>query len=95
MRDVRDRSQPITKEAMERARDELILRRDTHLDVLIDRLKEARVAHIIDAVIAGERRPTPFPTEDVKYATDLGLITEKNGILQIANPIYQEAVWGL
>lgn len=91
-REVSDCVQPITKEAMERARDALILRRDTHLDVLIDRLKEERVAHIIDAIIAGKRRPVPFPSEDVKYATDLGLITEQNGVLQIANPIYQEVI---
>ena len=91
-REVPDRLLPITKENMVQARDALIMRRDTHLDVLIDRLKEERVAHIIDAIIAGKRTPIPFPSEDVKYATDLGLITEKNGILQIANPIYQEVI---
>lgn len=92
MEQLRDRSQPITKELMERAREALILRRDTHLDVLIDRLKEERVAHIIDAILAAARKPTPFPSEDVKYAIDLGLISEQNGILQIANPIYREVI---
>ncbi len=92
MRDLVDRSQPIQKEDMIRAREALIFRRDTHLDVLIDRLKEERVAHIIDAIIAGKRTPVPFPSEDVKYATDLGLITEQNDILQISNPIYQEVI---
>lgn len=91
-REMPDLSQPITKELMICARDALIARRDTHLDVLIDRLKEERIAHIIDAIIAGKRTPVPFPSEDVKYATDLGLITEQNGILQIANPIYQEII---
>lgn len=57
---------------MESAKDALILRRDTHLDVLIDRLKEERVARIIDEILAGARKPAPFPAEDVKYATDLG-----------------------
>jgi hypothetical protein len=91
-REVPDRSKPITKEAMLQARDALILRRDTHLDVLIDRLKEARVANIVDAIISGKQTPVPFPSEDVKYATDLGLINEENRILQIANPIYQEVI---
>ncbi len=91
-KEVCDREKPITKEAMERARDALILRRDTHLDVLLDRLKEERVANIIDAILAAKRSPMPFPTEDVKYATDLGLITEQNGVLQIANPIYREVI---
>lgn len=75
-----------------RAQNALILRHDTHLDVLLDRLKETRIAGIIDAIIAGCRTPSPFPAEDVKYAIDLGLITEENGILQIANPIYQEVI---
>mgnify|MGYP001166118169 CR=1 FL=1 len=92
MEELRDRSKPITKEVMERARESLILRRDTHLDVLIDRLKEERVAHIIDAILVGAKRPTPFPSEDVKYAADLGLISQQNGILQIANPIYREVI---
>jgi hypothetical protein len=92
MRDIPTRSQEISKEDMERAREALILRHDTHLDVLIDRLKEERIAHIIDAILAGTESPTPFPSEDVKYATDLGLISLKNGILQIANPIYQEVI---
>lgn len=90
--DVNERSQIITKDVMKRARESLISRRDTHLDVLIDRLKEERIAHIIDAILVGARRPVPFPSEDVKYATDLGLITEKDGILQIANPIYREII---
>lgn len=91
-REVPDRARPITLDAMMKAREILILRRDTHIDVLIDRLKEERVARIIDAIIAGEKTPKPFPFEDIKYATDLGLITEQNGILQIANPIYKEVI---
>ncbi len=91
-REVPNRSQTITKEAMVRAREALILRQDTHLDVLIYRLKEKRVADIIDTIISGEKSPTPFPSEDLQYATDLGLISEQNKILQIANPIYQEII---
>lgn len=59
-REVPDRSNPIDKEAMVRARDALILRHDTHLDVLIDRLKEERIANIIDAIILGSARQSPF-----------------------------------
>lgn len=92
IRDLKDRSIEINKEAMQRARDVLIFRRDTHIDVLLDRLKEERIANIIDAIIVGKQRPTPFPSEDVKYAIDLGLISEQDGVLQIANPIYQEVI---
>ncbi len=89
---INDYSEFITKELVAQAKDTLILRRDTHLDVLIDRLKEERIARIIDAILVGARKPTPFPTEDVKYAIDLGLISEQKGILQIANPIYREVI---
>lgn len=89
---VCDCSQSITLEDMQRAREALILRHDTHLDVLIDRLKEERVANIIDAVLAGLRKPTPFPAEDVKYAMDLGLISQQKEGLQISNPIYREVI---
>ncbi|MEI6791063.1 MAG: AAA-like domain-containing protein, partial [Myxococcaceae bacterium] len=51
--DIKDRTQPITKEVFERARDTLIARRDTHLDVLIDRLKEPRVHRVISAILLG------------------------------------------
>lgn len=89
---VRDRTQPITEDVLRNAREELIIRRDTHLDVLLDRLKEARVAHIIDAIIAGQRRLGLFPADDLKYATDLGLVSMCNNELKIANPIYQEII---
>lgn len=91
-RDLRARDQPVTKDVLMRAREELILRRDTHLDVLLDRLQEERVVNIIDAILAGKRKPDPFPTNDVKYASDLGLITKREGMIAIANPIYQEVI---
>src|SRR5436190_12177134 len=52
-RDITDRSKIITKEIIEQAKETLILRRDTHIDVLVDRLAEPRVRNIIDAIIAG------------------------------------------
>jgi hypothetical protein len=41
-----DRTKPITKDLIEKAKETLILRRDTHLDVLIDRLREPRVRKV-------------------------------------------------
>lgn len=38
----RDRTKPITTEVIQQAKEELILRRDTHLDQLADKLSEAR-----------------------------------------------------
>ncbi len=89
-RDVIDRSQPITLEVMERAKEELIRRRDTHIDVLIDRLEEPRVRNIIQAILIGGGGAENFPTDDLQYVRDLGLIKPYG--IAIANPIYQEII---
>ncbi|MCX5924874.1 MAG: AAA-like domain-containing protein [Candidatus Dependentiae bacterium] len=89
---VTDRTQAITKEIIEHAKEALILRRDTHLDVLVDRLQEARVRNIIDAIITGIDTSIDFPSDDIQYALDLGLIARRNNNLVIANPIYQEVL---
>ncbi len=91
-RDVTDRSQPITKDVIERAKDVLILRRDTHIDQLVHKLKEPRVRHIIDAIIMGEDIPQDFPIDDIQYVIDLGLVAKYNQRLDIANPIYKEII---
>ncbi|MCL5436293.1 MAG: AAA-like domain-containing protein [Candidatus Dependentiae bacterium] len=87
-RDVKNRSEPITLAVMERAREELIRRQDTHLDVLLDRLNEPRVYRIVDAIINGQSGKQIFPADDVLYCTDLGII--KRDRYEIANPIYQD-----
>ncbi len=89
-RDVTDRSQPITKESIERAKTQLIIRRDTHLDSLIDKLNDERVRPIIDAIISGQSAFTGFKPDDVNYVADLGLIQRDS--FTIANPIYQEII---
>ncbi len=91
-KDITDRTQPITKEVIERAKETLILRRDTHLDVLTDRLHEPRVRAIIDAIISGQDIPENFPIDDISYVIDLGLIAKQGKHLIIANPIYQEII---
>ena len=87
-RAVLDRSQPITLEVMQRSCETLILRRDTHLDQLLDKLTESRVLPIIDAIIAGKTEAQMFPADDLRYVRDLGMIDKKS--MAIANPIYQE-----
>ncbi len=88
--DVKDQTQIITKEVIERAKETLIKRCDTHIDVLIDRLQEKRVYDIIDAIIGGQSDMKTYPTDDVQYVRDLGLI--KLNSYEIANPIYQEVI---
>lgn len=87
---VTDRSKPITKEILQLARETLIKRRDTHLDVLIDRLREPRVRIIVDALINGVNESLDVSQDDIQYSCDLGIIIRREGVLTIANPIYQE-----
>lgn len=87
---VEDRSQPITKVTIEKAKETLIKRRDTHLDSLIDKLREPRVRPIIEAIITGETDPGNIQSDDLQYVRDLGLVKLER--LDIANPIYREII---
>ncbi|WP_437826230.1 AAA family ATPase [Sorangium sp. So ce1153] len=89
---VEDRNQPITAAPVDRARDILIERQDTHLDSLVDRLREPRIRALIEPMLAGTKLPE-VPADDVRFAVDLGLVrmTQEGG-LDVANPIYREII---
>lgn len=88
----RDRSQPITVQRLEAAKEALILRRDTHLDQLSDKLREPRVRHIIEPLLAGLALDN-VPDDDIRYVIDLGLIRQDGPHgLRIANAIYKEII---
>ena len=92
MREGRDRSQPITVERIDQAKENLILRRVTHLDQLADKLREARVRRVIEPMLAGVALGE-VPADDVQYLIDLGLCRMATGQgLTIANPIYREVL---
>ena len=88
----RDRAQPITANLLDEAKEALILRRETHLDQLADKLREARVRRVIEPILAGETTPELLPPDDVDYALDLGLVDRMNGQLAIANAMYREII---
>lgn len=87
---VTDRTKPITKEIFEQAREIIIKRRDTHIDVLIDRLSEPRIRRVIEPIIMGDTIIENLPIDDIQYAIDLGLVVRREKTLDIANPIYRE-----
>jgi len=87
----RDRSRPVTVEQMRQARESLILRRDTHLDQLADKLREPRVRHVIEPILAGLGGSEDLPDDDIQYCRDLGLIGLGRP-LAIANRIYREII---
>ena len=89
---VKDRSCPITKEAVSKAREILIERRDTHLDSLTDKLREKRVRAVIEPIMVGKGDFDQAFNDDFLYAKNLGLVTDARGRIEIANPIYQEII---
>ena len=87
----RDRSQVITLEMIDDAKENLILRRETHLDQLADKLQEERVRRVVEPMLIGDNEPETIPVDDYDYVRDLGLI-RADGPLVISNPIYREVI---
>ncbi len=89
---VIDRAKAITAADIDRARDVLIERQDTHLDSLAERLREPRVRSVIEPMIQGENL-APIAPDDLRFVIDLGLVCERaDGGIEIANPIYREII---
>ncbi|MCP5050966.1 MAG: ATP-binding protein [bacterium] len=86
-----DFSRPITMEIVSRAKLQLILRRDTHLDSLVDKLREDRVKRIVQAIINGDNLSLDVMDDDMLYVRDLGIVSHTSP-LEIANPIYAEII---
>jgi hypothetical protein len=92
MKDGRDRTRPIDKEMVDQAKENLILRRETHLDQLADKLQEERVRRVVAGLLSGRAEVAGnLPEDDIQYVTDLGLIRRKPQIA-IANHIYREII---
>ena len=95
MKENRDRSITITPEMMYKAQENLIYRRDTHIDILIDKLHEPRVKRVIEPILANndEADDSLVPNDDVLYVQDMGLIkVERGKPRRIANGIYREII---
>lgn len=83
---------PINEAVMSAAKEILIQRRQTHLHQLADKLREERVRHVIEPILAGGVLDN-VPPDDLEYALDLGLIRQLGGgSVAIANPIYGEVI---
>ncbi len=83
---------PVELSHVDRAKELLILRRDTHIDSLAERLREQRVRRIIEPMLVGEI-PGELPDDDRRFILDLGLLTiGPGGALEVANPIYKEII---
>ena len=87
-----DLAQPITPRDIEQSKQILIERQETHLNSLVKRLREPRIRNIIEPILAGHSL-SDLPTDDLRFALDLGLVRSGDGGgIVIANPIYREVI---
>ena len=87
----RDRGRPIFVAAIQEAHEQLILRRETHLDQLTDKLQEERVRRVIEPLLSGATEAAAIADDDLQYVRDLGLVGLGKPVA-IANPIYREVI---
>lgn len=90
MKPNRDPSITITAEMIEIAKERLIMSRATHLDQLVDKLREDRVRRVIEPMIYGDNANIDY--HDEQYCIDLGLIKRTERGLVISNDIYKEII---
>lgn len=87
----RERDDSITSGMIVQAKENLVRRRETHLDQLVDKLREERVRRVIGPVLEGESMEQ-VPQDDIEYLLDLGLVARSTSGLEIANAIYREII---
>jgi len=88
----KDYTIPITQEMAKTAINALILKRPTHFDSLMERLKEDRIRRVIQPLILGDD-VMDKAADDYLYTRDLGLIKESSGgLVEPANQIYAEII---
>jgi hypothetical protein len=92
MQNGRDRSTVITEQMLIEAKKRITLRRETHIDQLVDKLKEPRVQRVISPMLQGQNLEAGVQEDDIQYVLDLGLVRRDEKGLQIANPIYAEVI---
>ena len=76
-----------------------IRERGTHLDSLMERMKEPRVRRVVEPVMIGEMTDFDALQDDVKLVLDMGILVMDGKVLKPANPMYSEIIgrylsWG-
>jgi len=87
-----DYAQPVAAAHFDEAAERLILRRDTHIDSLVERLREERVRRLVEPVILGGTPSVDLMSDDARYVVDLGLLRTDRKVWEAANPIYREVM---
>ena len=59
---------------VQEAKEQIILRRETHLDQLVDKLKEPRMQAVIGPMLEGADLAQTVAQDHIQYVVDMGLI---------------------
>ena len=94
-----DFTQPVTGADMDEAKEKIIRERGTHLDSLMERMKEPRVRSVVEPVMLGGMVNFDELQDDVRFVLDLGILKMDGKVLAPANPMYAEIIgrylsWG-
>jgi hypothetical protein len=85
-------NEAVTGADVEAAKEAIIRRRDTHVDSLMERMREPRVRRIVEPLILGDDSDLTANDDDWRFVTDLGLLRVDRGALVPANPMYAEII---
>ena len=86
-----DYTKPVTAADIEEAKEAIIRTRGTHVDSLMERLKEPRVRRVVEPVILGKDFYLSEFDDDYRYVLDLGILRENEyHALVPGNPMYGE-----
>jgi type II secretory pathway predicted ATPase ExeA len=81
----------VTADHIDAAAEAVMRCRDTHIDSLLERLKEPRVRKVMEPVLYGGKAEVDPLADDTKFCLDLGLVVRTPaGALRPANPIYRD-----
>ena len=88
-----DYAAPITAADIATAKETIIRRRDTHVDSLMERLREPRVRRVVEPVILGKDAFFSSDDPDCRLVLDLGLLREdEHHALVPGNAMYGETL---
>lgn len=84
--------QTVTLDHVKQARERIITARETHLDALSYHLRDKRVRYIIEKLFTGEYASGLLNSDAFRICLDLGLVSDTDGEISVANPIYREVL---
>ncbi|MDR1317791.1 MAG: PD-(D/E)XK nuclease domain-containing protein [Spirochaetales bacterium] len=75
-----------------KAREQMILARETHLDALAYRLEDPQIRGVMETLISGATDPLLAEGDAFRICLDLGLVGIEKGTPVVANPMYREVI---